>query len=432
MGLGHRVACATKQKLGIDDGYDALEITPELGERLYSELPERKSISVQPNKDGGGPKDAIDLLTAVHNPSAGPHSFELQYVNGLVGFQWVMATETAQKQMQRQLETFYPDAHIDVSEHDQPTLLPLEEGRYVAGAYLRLRKREDGRHLYPIKHMDIEGFENDPYGSITAEMIGEREIDCQTDLAVQTIFEPASNNWWKGGLLAPSIDDIADELKSPRKDEGFKHAIKKELFPEKFEIVGEERDPSNKDKQAANTVREQRGEKGFRLNLRIVGVSDDPQMAIQRVAETAQQFDAYYESKTEQGFEVVPLYDKNLIRELERAYGRTRADRTLVMGVRGAAGLIHIPNDDINTQDVDWSLTSHAGDVPANAPRFSEYHDAEVVPWEKESRSFDLEGSDQWQYDIPATWIPPEEYDDWEVGQTDEQDADVDSEGVGA
>jgi hypothetical protein len=422
MGLGNRTVCATKQKLGLDDGYEALEVTPDLAEQLYGELPERKSIAVQPSKDGGGPKDAIDLLTAVHNPGRGglfgsaegpTHSFEMRYINGLVGFQWVMATAEAQKQMQRQLETFYPDAHIDVSEHDRPALLPLEEGRYVAGAYLRLRKRSDGKHLYPIKHMDIEGFENDPYGSITAEMIGERESDTETDLAVQTIFEPAPADWWKGGLLSSSIDDIADELKSPRKDESFLHALKYELFPEKHDIVGEEREASNKDKQASNIVREQRGEKGFRMNLRIIGVSDDPDTAIRRVAETAQQFDGYYESKTEQGFEVVPLCDKPLLTELKRAYGRVRADRKLIMGVRGAAGLIHIPNDDINTQDVDWSLTSHAGDVPANAPRFSEYHDPETVPWEKGRRSVSLEGTDHWVYDIPATWTDPEEYDGW-------------------
>jgi hypothetical protein len=432
MGLGHRTVAATKRKLGIGDAYDAVEITPELAESIYAEIPPRKSITVQPNKDGGGPKDAIDLLTSVYRePSkigqklgiaeSQAHSFEMRYINGLVGFQWVMADVDTRDQMQRQLENFYPDAHIEVSEKEYPLLLPLEEGRYVAGAFLRLRKRKEGKHLYPIKHMDIEGFENDPYGSITSDMIGKRESDIQTDISVQTIFEPAHGDWWKGGLVSPGIDEIADQLKEGERDEGFKHALEYELRPEKEELVGQKREASNKDKQAANTVREQRGEKGFWLNIRVIAVSDDPDTAIRRVRETAQQYNGYYESKTEQGFEVVPLYDKPLRTELERAYGRTRADRKMIMGVRGAAGLIHIPNDDINTQDVDWSLTSHAGDVPANAPRFSESHDIEASPWEKELRSVNFEGAEYWEYDIPATWTDPEEYNDWSPG-TDRQE----------
>ncbi|WP_114578619.1 type IV secretory system conjugative DNA transfer family protein [Saliphagus sp. LR7] len=255
--------------------------------------------------------------------------------------------------------------------------------------------------------MDIEGFENDPYGSITAEMIGERESDVVSDIAVQTIFEPAPGDWWKGGLLGTSIDDVADELKSPTKEFGMVDALKYEAKPEQSTLEGETREASEKDRTASKIVREQRGEKGFRLNVRILAVSDDPDQATARVEETAQMFDGYYESATEQGFEICPQWDKKLRKTLNRAFGRERADRRMIMGVRAAAGLMHIPNDTINTQDVDWSLTSHAGDVPADAPRFTDWNHLKVVTWEDADRSHGA--GDDWDYAIASTWTPPDE-----------------------
>jgi hypothetical protein len=413
--MGHKTEPlgVTKRKLGLCGQYGSLELTDELIEELYEDTPPQHSVSIQPNKDGGGVENAIDLLTAVHRParkgapifgseSAPAHSFEMRNINGRIGFQYVMGSEKDQKKIQRQLENFYPDAHVDVSEHPHPGLIPLEEGRHVASAILRLRKREDGDHLYPIRHMDIEGFENDPYGSITSEMIGEREADCDSDIAVQTIFRPAPPNWWKGGLLSHSIDDVADELKNPTKEFGWWDSMEYLLKQEKS-LEGRERDASEKDRKASKIVREQRGEKGFRLNLRIIAVSDEADVAVERVEDTAQMFDGYYESTTEQGFEIVPQWGSELEETTHRAFGRTWVPRKMVMGVRAAAGLMHIPNEDINTQDVDWSVTSHAGDVPADATRFSEWQDFETVDWVSEQRSHKM-NTEHWQYDIDGEW----------------------------
>ncbi|WP_255171188.1 hypothetical protein [Natrononativus amylolyticus] len=413
MSLGKRVLGSTKRKLGIGHHYGSLELTAETIDALYEATPPQHAVSIQPNKDGGGITNAIDLLTAVHTAGSSglpligsspspTHAFEMRNINGRIGFQYVMGTERARKQIERQLETFYPDAHVTVSEHPHPGLLPLDEGKYAAGAVLRLRKRENGKHLYPIRHMDIEGFENDPYGSITAEMIGERESDTVSDIAVQTVFEPAPVDWWKGGLFGTSIDDVADELKSPTKEFGLVDALKYEAFPDDNTLEGEQREASEKDRKASKIVREQRGEKGFWLNLRVLAVSDDPKAAIDRVEETAQMFDGYYESATEQGFEIVPQWGVGLTKTLRRAFGRNRVDRKMIMGVRAAAGLMHIPNESINTQDVDWSLTSHAGDVPADATRFSDWHNAAIVNWEPEQRSHQCD--ENWQYAVPRTW----------------------------
>jgi hypothetical protein len=407
---------AVERCLGRVSPYGTLTLTEDAIADLRQRTPPRHAVSIQPNKDGGGIANGIDLLTAVHSARSGglsmlsksdapTHAFEMRNINGKIGFQYVMGREKDQSQLERQLETFYPDAHIQVSEHPHPGLLPLDEGRHVAVATLRLRQRENGKHFYPIKHVDVEGFENDPYGSITAEMIGERETNVSTDVAVQVVFRPASATWWKGGLLSDGIDEIADELKQPHKEFTMLDALKYEAFPEKSSLKGEERDPSDQDLRASKIVRRQRGEKGFRLNIRILSVSDDPEEAIARVDETAEMFEGYYESTTEQGFEPVPRKGKNMKAALRRAHAREWTDEKIVMGVRSAAGLMHIPNESINTQNVEWSMTSHAGDVPADAGRFSEWQ-VEQLTWDTDLRSHHLEES-EWQHDIPVRYSAP-------------------------
>ncbi|WP_331232280.1 hypothetical protein [Natronorarus salvus] len=430
---------AVKRCLGRVSPYGTLTLTEDAIADLRQRTPPRHAVSIQPNKDGGGIENGIDLLTAVHSArsrglpmlsksDAPTHAYEMRNINGKIGFQYVMGRKKDQRQLERQLETFYPDAHIQVSEHPHPGLLPLQEGRHVAVATLRLRQRENGKHLYPIKHVDVEGFENDPYGSITAEMIGERETDVQTDVAVQVIFRPASAKWWKGGLLSAGIDDIADELKQPHKEFTMVDALKYEARPEQSSLEGEEREPSDQDLRASKIVRRQRGEKGFRLNVRILAVSDDPEEAIARVDETAEMFEGYYESTTEQGFEPVPRKGKDMKAVLRQAFAREWADEKIVMGVRSAAGLMHIPNETINTQNVEWSLTSHAGDVPADAARFSDYQ-TESFEWKKEDRSHQL-ADERWQYDVAAIYDeseqgPPEEPEQNDLedsGRTDSED----------
>ncbi|WP_114578618.1 hypothetical protein [Saliphagus sp. LR7] len=112
MGLGNRVIGGTKRKLGIGSPYGTLELDGDRIDRLYDETPARHSVSIQPNKDGGGITNAIDLLTAVHTagkkgfPVIGSadvptHAFEMRNINGRIGFQYVMGSEKAQGQIER-------------------------------------------------------------------------------------------------------------------------------------------------------------------------------------------------------------------------------------------------------------------------------------------------------------------------------------------
>lgn len=80
-----------------------------------------------------------------------------------------MDGEKYQNRLACQLETFYLDNHIEVNELPEPELLPFREDWYMAAARLELKLQGKKERYYPIKHIDVEGFENDPYGSITSD-----------------------------------------------------------------------------------------------------------------------------------------------------------------------------------------------------------------------------------------------------------------------
>lgn len=67
------------------------------------------------------------------------HAFEIRNVNEKIGFQWVMGGEKYQNRLARQLETFYPDSHIEVGELPEPELLPFREEWHMAAARLQLK-----------------------------------------------------------------------------------------------------------------------------------------------------------------------------------------------------------------------------------------------------------------------------------------------------
>lgn len=390
---------------GSSNSYDVLELTPTVIEEFNDATAERRAVHVMPHKEGGGIPKAVDLLTSVHPMRTGAseasrpaHSFEIRNINEQIGFQWVMDGEKYQNRLARQLETFYPDSHIEVDELPQPELVPFREGWHVAAAHLRFKLQGTKDKYYPIKHIDVEGFENDPYGSITSEMVGERESETITNVATQVIFQPALSDWYKGGIVAPSIHDVATDLEQNVQEPGVSDAMRAVFRaggPDFSQLTNPRRGKNSKTTAAADAVRRQAGQKGYEVNIRIIAVGEDPQTAISRVDETADMFEGYYDSDTQQGFDCIPMAGKDLPNLLQLALRRAYVDRDMTMGVRTAAGIVHVPNDSINTQNVSWTRTSNAGDVPADTPRFSDWMNP-TIGWATPDRSVKI---------VPEEWV---------------------------
>lgn len=406
---------------GDDNG--TLEVTPARIDRLEDLPPTAHSIAVQPYMDGGGIRNGIELLQAIHDvhlesrfpglpkKNVSPeHSFETRYINGLVGFQFVPGSDDTKESLLRQLRTFYPDSNFVVSEAEQPPLFDYKAGYHLAAAHLELLRTEGGEYLYPIRHIDIDGFESDPYGSITAEMTGNDKSGIRTDVVTQVTFRPAKSNWWKGPFFGAGIDKIAQQLTSPNRDDSFTGVLKREVIDLLEDAFDEEipektpPQPGKQEKQAAKILKNQRGKPGFHVNVRILAMSETQDDAIRRVRETAGMYRRYYESATMQGFDVHPAGPGEVADLLETAARRELKRRENIMHMSELGGVAHIPNDTINTEHVEWSKTGHSGSLPVDAEPFAAWQ-APEVDWEKDYRTHrygDDRGPSEWPYDIPA------------------------------
>lgn len=391
--------------------YDAIELTPELIEELNAQRPDVREVRVMPHKDGPSLARSDDLLTSIHPLAVGDsmrdppeHAFEMYCKNGRVGFKFVLDKKDYRDRLSHQLDTFYPDSHFETSEATQPDLLPLHEGWYAAATTLRLKLRGRKKRHYPIKHIDIEGFDSDPYGSITGELVGNKEDETVTNVAAQVVFRPAPKNWDEGPGRMPSIHQIADDIEESKSEPPPTEVATAMLSGGGWDLSditeddSEQNQSNSVERKAAEAVRKQAGQKAFDVNIRIIAVGEKKHDAIVRVSETADMFENYYDSNTKQGFDPVPLTGRDLRRELKLAFGRNYVDRKTRMGVRTASSIIHIPNDASNASGVEWTYTSNAGDVPAGASRFSEWM-APEIGWERTDRSAKLP-PDDWHYDI--------------------------------
>ncbi|MFC6765017.1 hypothetical protein [Natrinema soli] len=138
-----------------------------------------------------------------------------------------------------------------------------------------------------------------------------------------------------------------------------------------------EHPPSDIEKKAAKIIRDQHGDRAWNVNIRLFAVSEDETVARRRVKKAATQFENYYETATEQKFEPVPLEDKDLRQELDRLVKREWVDRGIVKSESEAAGIIHVPNVEINQQNLDWALSKPGEGIPPGTARF-DFEDAGV------------------------------------------------------
>lgn len=360
----------------------ALEIDAQTAEQIRETVADEEQpvLGIRPYRG----EDAIErgerLLNSLHDVDHGglfdrknaspPQTFELHYTDDeeVLQFRFVPGDQDSRRRLLRQLKTYYPDSDVVES---APAFAELEDGDHVAGAHLELR---DSNYYRPIKHyqIDPDHFEQDPYDSITSEMVGAPET-ADADVIVQFVLRPAfstesrdSKNWFSG------IPDTLEELQNPvtRFDaSGFAEEIGN-IVAQNEERGGFAKEiDTNGHNKAAQVVADQYGKKGFHLNIRIFAISSDPDEAVSRVRETAGMYRKFYNSKYEQGFEPAFYSRRKLPKLLERAAAREWVDRDMVFSTDSTAGVCHVPTD-LNTQEADYSMTVAGKGVPPRTPRF--------------------------------------------------------------
>ncbi|MDB9281765.1 hypothetical protein PN416_18020, partial [Halorubrum ezzemoulense] len=221
---------------------------------------------------------------------------------------------------------------------------------YLSGGKLELNK-EKYRPLRGTSGPDA--FESDPLRSVLSELVGySNEV-----AIVQFVFTPASRNWTDGLKLHEwSADQINDSLTYGR--------INGSYFNPRLD------DPSAKDLRAAEAVLNQEGKQAYYLNTRFLVFASSPDIAKHHAHGIANVYSTQYHSD-ETGQAFIPLaFKERGVKELAR---RTAArefsyDQT-ALNVEELAGVVHLPGEEVDQTNIDWTRKGVGNRPPAQANR---------------------------------------------------------------
>ncbi|MCU4975436.1 hypothetical protein OB955_22350 [Halobacteria archaeon AArc-m2/3/4] len=319
-------------------------------------------LRIRPYKENQGIVDGAGLLQSLHDVTTNfrgkntsdHHSFEVWFDEGKIKFYMHAATEAAADKFRRRVGNNYANSEV-FSVEDRSTFPVIEPDQYVAGARLEMELIP----YYPIRHHHSEGFETDPYGEITSEMLS---LDTST-VVTQVVFRPAKQSWTDGDRFKHnSVDELA-------------HALRQGTSVRW--IDPQTRPPSEKDKRAATVIEQQRGQQAFHVNIRVLAASSNQDEAEARARGVAGMFRKYYNAITEQGLDDTPIWHrseskraKRLERFVRQMSDREWIDRHMIMTVDELAGVAHIPNSEIETPKIDWRYTQRGDRIPADGVRY--------------------------------------------------------------
>ena len=369
--------------------YGAVEITEEWlnSGKLTPSDEVNDGLYIMPHEDDGGLDVGKSLLTSLHQPdiersglfgrkktNRSPETaFEMTYSHKAMGFEFVSRSASAIKTIEGQLGTLLPNSDY---ERREPHLIDFQEGHHVAAAELGLRDYT----LLPIRRRDLDGFENDPLGSIAAEMIGlvSDEIP-PAEVTVQTVLKPAASDWTSGVNGEGDISQIANDLE----EENIKHP----WHPTKYRSE----EPSDVEKKTAKLVRNQEGRHGWWFNIRIIAASEDPEEAKRRVEKTSSMYKQFYKSESDQGFRTEPLSGDAIKECVENAVERkyVRSAEPMLKSKTEITGLVHIPDGDVTTRDLERATTKGDSGVPPSAPKFKDFDETGYTEKEIPRRSWE-------------------------------------------
>jgi hypothetical protein len=401
-------------------GLDAVELDEETVADLQSAVAsvDQAAVVVRPHQDNSGiagmdevlrslPRgetDTTGVLRRREQDTAAPFTFEARYApdplspgtsgspERVVSLQYVGGDERTSDLLGRQLPDKYPDSR---TERRPATWLDPDEGQHMAVATLGLRRYT----LYPLKNVALDEFRRDPTGSILTEMVGAAEAGgIDADVAVQVMARPTATDWKQGvpdgfGVAEEYGDGLTaeeDAVTAPLSTKKLRWVLTQPTHERRAILptpIGTalgwahhafrdefEHPPSTADTQAAKMLSDLDG-RAWAFHVRIVAVSDDPALAQERVASTAEMFDNFYEYRGAQTFVPIPQTGRDAVATARAAAGREWPDdrereQRMIKPQIEVAGLLNIPEaEHVSTNKMKWALASPGEGVPPGTPR---------------------------------------------------------------
>ncbi|MCC2631703.1 MAG: hypothetical protein K0S20_402 [Patescibacteria group bacterium] len=331
-------------------------------------------------EDRRDPKDVLGVMEAVytsihHFYESGlkqrvwegqpTFSFEVVAHSGEIFF-YVVAPKEAIPQVERQIHSQYPHAHIEPA-HDYDIF--LEKGGASAVASVGLLKQG----IFPIR--TYKNLENDPLNALTNSLskVGEGKA------AIQILIQPINQNWQH---------KIEESLQNIQQGKSF-HAnssVAQKAFSVAREVgqtaLANQSDAHNSNEAqntAAGNVRltamqeqqakllvEKGSKVGFNVQIRCVARMNSEIEAKNQVQTMLSSF-SQFQAPESNGFKIANKDDrKQLVDYILRSFSNRQP--TLILNSEELASIFHFPNRPLDTPNVHW-LGARKLAPPTNMPK---------------------------------------------------------------
>jgi hypothetical protein len=393
-----------KQLLGWEssDRFGTITADNSLFGTLKDELPDEPLIELQPQKENPGLEHGPELVRSLwhyrqdslnHNTSP-VNSFEIWFDEGEIRFYFHPDSQEQKNSARKHFEDKFPGTRME----EEPNPFPqINEGDAIAGAQMTLRNN----FVRPLRVPNgpaAASYKRDPFGSLTSDMVAENEQTASGErvepedvrMMVQVMFQPAARSWSQGGLFGTDVNDYANELKQPKTKSGFDQTLRMV-----FGLEPKERKPTAKMKKTAKMVSELRGEPGFLFRIRVISISPYEEIAKQHAERVCEAFEMYDNPVTEQSLEILPYEGDKLREMLKKMAGREMCYSTLAKMLSGKdlvsvpelAGMVHLPNETIQSPEVNWTTMKKGAGVPTSTPDLEDID--EKIKHQKETQEED-------------------------------------------
>lgn len=349
-----------KRLLGRTSRYEATQL--DEGDTTWPADVQGTLLRVRPSDSQSAIADAVPMFRALHEVdttltgrnACDHHAFEGWFHEGTIEWYGYATTATAADTFRRRIATAYPDSEIAAVE-EKPAFPAVEPDDYVAGAWLSTRQVP----AYPIRQHDVEGFEADPYGDLTAELCSRED----SSVVVQVLFRPAKRSWADGDRFKRnSVEDIA---------EAYTGETSVGVLDPRL------RESTKRERRIAEIATDQRSDPAFHVTVRVAAISSVQAEATERVRGVGRVFETAYDGLSGQGFATTPVWSRwrgrhetALRRHLARMAERAWVDRGSVLTVDELAGVAHLPPCDVETGTIDRVSGTEGENTPADAGWF--------------------------------------------------------------
>jgi hypothetical protein len=325
---------------------------------------ERALVHVRPYADSDGFESAVEFARALYqSPSAATggqsvEALEWWFSGGQLGQRFCTTTPG---EFDQDVSSHYANSSVHTPDR---TFLDLQSDEYVA--CVRFHLQQDC--AFPIAHQNtrLDALATDPYKQLASALVGPDD----TRALVQCVFSPVDKHtWYQRGLLASLRSNDVDDMAERRKE----GKVKGQINPTIVESAA--------DKKAAKDMQRQVGRPAFQTAVRMVVTAPTKHAVQERMADLVGAVEEFDYSTTEQAFYAEPLSGRALIDGIAAAAGRElftqgRLKRTLfgrerVLTDEELAGLVHLPNREINAPLLDWERMESGAGTPGAKGQFA-------------------------------------------------------------